>query len=125
MAARSVRIFMLGDGEIKSMDESAPASLSSHAIGGLIRAKLHFGGLIISADLSKISGYSTEQKVKAFLGAGGDIMYFSDSAEASRAADILLKATQNGSISNARINKSFERVGEVFNIKESKPNLPF
>ena len=125
VAARSVRIFMLGNGEIKSMDESTPASLSSHAIGGLIRAKLHFGGLIISADLSKISGYSTEQKVKAFLGAGGDIMYFSDSAEASRAADILLKATQNGSISNARINKSFERVGEVFNIKESKPNLPF
>ena len=125
VAARSVRIFMLGDGEIKSMDESAPASLSSHAIGGLIRAKLHFGGLIISADLSKISGYSTEQKVNAFLGAGGDIMYFSDSAEASRAAEILLKATQNGSISNARINKSFERVGEVFNIKESKPNLPF
>ena len=125
VAARSVRIFMLGSGEIRSMDQSAPASLSSHAIGGLIRAKLHFGGLIISADLSKISGYSTEQKVKAFLGAGGDIMYFSDSAEASRAADILLKATQNGSISNARINKSFERVGEVFNIKESKPNLPF
>ena len=125
VAARSVRIFMLGDGEIKSMDESAPASLSSHAIGGLIRAKLHFGGLIISADLSKISGYSTEQKVNAFLGAGGDIMYFSDSAEANRAADILLKATQNGSISNARINKSFERVSEVFNIKESKPNLPF
>lgn len=125
VAARSVRIFMLGSGEVKSMDESAPASLSSHAIGGLIRAKLHFGGLIISADLSKISGYSTEQKVKAFLGAGGDIMYFSDSAEASRAVDILLKATQNGSISNARINKSFERVGEVFNIKESKPNLPF
>ena len=125
VAARSVRIFMLGDGEVKSMDESAPAGLSSHAIGGLIRAKLHFGGLIISADLSKISGYSTEQKVKAFLGAGGDIMYFSDSAEASRAADILLKATQNGSISNARINKSFERVGKVFNIKESKPNLPF
>ena len=125
VAARSVRIFMLGSGEIKSMDESAPASLSSHAIGGLIRAKLHFGGLIISADLSKISGYSTEQKVKAFLGAGGDIMYFSDSAEASRAADILLKATQNGSISNARINKSFERVGKVFNIKESKHNLPF
>ena len=125
VAARSVRIFMLGSGEIKSMDESTPASLSSHAIGGLIRAKLHFGGLIISADLSKISGYSTEQKVKAFLGAGGDIMYFSDSAEASRAADILLKATQNGSISNARINKSFERVGKVFNIKESKPNLPF
>ncbi len=125
VAARSIRIFMLGDGEVKSMDESAPASLSSHAIGGLIRAKLHFGGLIISADLSKISGYSTEQKVNAFLGAGGDIMYFSDSTEASRAADILLKATQNGSISNARINKSFERVGEVFNIKESKPNLPF
>lgn len=125
VAARSVRFFMLGSGEIKSMDESAPASLSSHAIGGLIRAKLHFGGLIISADLSKISGYSTEQKVNAFLGAGGDIMYFSDSAEASRAADILLKATQNGSISNARINKSFERVGEVFNIKESKSNLPF
>lgn len=125
VAARSVRIFMLGSGEIKSMDESAPASLSSHAIGGLIRAKLHFGGLIISADLSKISGYSTEQKVNAFLGAGGDIMYFSDSAEASRAADILLKATQNGSISNARINKSFERVGEVFNIKDSAPNLPF
>ena len=125
VAARSVRIFMLGSGEIKSMDDSAPASLSSHAIGGLIRAKLHFGGLIISADLSKISGYSTEQKVNAFLGAGGDIMYFSDSAEASRAADILLKATQNGSISNARINKSFERVGEVFNIKESKSNLPF
>ena len=125
VAARSVRIFMLGSGEIRSMDESAPASLSSHAIGGLIRAKLHFGGLIISADLSKISGYSTEQKVNAFLDAGGDIMYFSDSAEASRAADILLKATQNGSISNARINKSFERVGEVFNIKESKPNLPF
>lgn len=125
VAARSVRIFMLGSGEIKSMDESAPASLSSHAIGGLIRAKLHFGGLIISADLSKISGYSTEQKVNAFLGAGGDIMYFSDSAEASRAADILLKATQNGSISNARINKSFERVSEVFNIKESKSNLPF
>lgn len=125
VAARSVRIFMLGSGEVKSMDESAPASLSSHAIGGLIRAKLHFGGLIISADLSKISGYSTEQKVNAFLGAGGDIMYFSDSTEASRAADILLKATQNGSISNARINKSFERVGEVFNIKESKPNLSF
>ena len=125
VAARSVRIFMLGSGEVRSMDESAPASLSSHAIGGLIRAKLHFGGLIISADLSKISGYSTEQKVNAFLGAGGDIMYFSDSAEASRAADILLKATQNGSISNARINKSFERVSEVFNIKESKPNLPF
>nr|WP_321313248.1 glycoside hydrolase family 3 N-terminal domain-containing protein [uncultured Campylobacter sp.] len=125
VAARSVRIFMLGSGEVKSMDESAPASLSSHAIGGLIRAKLHFGGLIISADLSKISGYSTEQKVNAFLGAGGDIMYFSDSTEASRAADILLKATQNGSISNARINKSFERVSEVFNIKESKPNLPF
>lgn len=121
VAARSVRIFMLGDGEVRSMDESAPASLSSHAIGGLIRAKLHFGGLIISADLSKISGYSTEQKVNAFLGAGGDIMYFSDSAEAARAIDILLKATQNGSISNARINKSFERAGEVFNIEKDEP----
>ena len=48
-------------------------------------------------------------------------MYFSDSAEASRAADILLKATQNGSISNARINKSFERVGEIFNIEKDEP----
>lgn len=121
VAARSVRIFMLGDGEVRSMDESAPASLSSHAIGGLIRAKLHFGGLIISADLSKISGYSTEQKVNAFLGAGGDIMYFSDSAEAAKAIDILLKATQNGSISNARINKSFERADEVFNIEKDEP----
>lgn len=113
VANRAARAFMLGNGNISSMDESVPASISSHAIGGLLRAKMHFGGLIISADLSKISAYSTEQKVSAFLGSGGDIMYFSDKNEAKRAKEYLLKSTQNGTISNARIQKSVDRLNEI------------
>jgi beta-N-acetylhexosaminidase len=73
----------------RALDPALPASLSPGVIGGLLRGRLGFSGLVLSDDLEMGAVAGTEGVAGAavrFLAAGGDLALVCRSAEARRAA---------------------------------------
>src|SRR6266705_5528328 len=66
------------------LDPALPASLSAEVIGGLLRRRLGFSGLVLSDDLEMAAVASTwgvAGAARRFLAAGGDLALVSRSAE--------------------------------------------
>jgi beta-N-acetylhexosaminidase len=73
----------------RALDPALPASLSPEVIGGLLRERLSFSGLVVSDDLEMAAVAGTEGVARAvvrFLAAGGDLALVCRSAEARRDA---------------------------------------
>ena len=73
----------------RALDPALPASLSPEVIGGLLRGRLGFSGLVLSDDLEMGAIASTEGVTSAavrFLAAGGDLALVCRSAQARRQA---------------------------------------
>jgi len=71
------------------LDRALPASLSSEVIGGLLRRRLGFSGLVLSDDLEMAAVASTwgvAGAARRFLAAGGDLALVCRSAEARHEA---------------------------------------
>jgi beta-N-acetylhexosaminidase len=78
----------------RALDAALPASLSPKVIGGLLRGRLAFSGLIVSDDLEMAAVAGTEGVARAavqFLTAGGDLALVCRSAEARREAAVAIK----------------------------------
>jgi len=71
------------------LDRALPASLSSEVIGGLLRRRLGFSGLVLSDDLemAAVAGpWGVAGAARRFLAAGGDLALVCQSAEARNEA---------------------------------------
>jgi beta-N-acetylhexosaminidase len=71
------------------LDAALPASLSAEVIGGLLRGRLGFSGLVLSDDLemAAVAGtWGVTGAARRFLAAGGDLALVCQSAEARNEA---------------------------------------
>jgi len=73
----------------RALDPALPASLSPEVIGGLLRRRLGFSGLVLSDDLEMAAVAGTcgvADAARRFLAAGGDLALVCRGAEARREA---------------------------------------
>ncbi|MEY4617312.1 MAG: hypothetical protein RJB66_2272 [Pseudomonadota bacterium] len=101
----------------KSIDSQYPASLSEAIIQKLLREELRFRGLIVSDDLDMkalTKNYSPEEIPVRAIEAGNDVLlYCNDPAVPPKALDALEAAVNNGRLSLARIEDSYQRVAKL------------
>lgn len=95
-----------------------PASLSARAIGGLLRDRLGFDGVVISDDLEMgaiRANFGRREAVIRAVNAGTDLLLFSNTAEPSLALpgeilDILVTEAARDPAFRARIEQSYARI---------------
>jgi len=104
------------------IDPDYPATLSRKTIGGLLRDKLQYKGVVISDDLQMkaiADNYGLEEAVIKSIEAGIDIMIFSKNSDekgkslVKKVKGIILGAIADGRISEERIDTSFRRIVEL------------
>jgi len=101
-----------------NLDADDPATLSSKIIGGLIRAKLAYDGVVISDDLQMgaiADHYGFETAVQKAIEAGIDILAFANNSVyeedvAARAIAHVKHLVEEGIVSEARIDASYQRI---------------
>jgi beta-N-acetylhexosaminidase len=100
------------------LDADYPATLSSKIIGGLIRGKLAYDGVVISDDMQMgaiANHYDFETAVRKAIEAGVDILTFANNSVyeeniVARAVTLVKQLVKEGSISEARIDASYQRI---------------
>jgi len=100
------------------LDPAWPATLSTHTITGLLRRDMGFQGVVVSDDMQMgaiRSCYSLETALSRALDAGCDILIFANNSVyeediAARAHRLIRAMVARGTVSPARIDKSFERI---------------
>jgi len=100
------------------LDPERPATLSRPVLGGWLRGRLGFQGVILSDDMNMkaiANGYSLEEAVRQGIEAGLDVFCFGnnmnfDAQIGAKAAGIIRGLVEAGKISEARIDDSFRRV---------------
>jgi len=100
------------------LDPDRPATLSRRVLGGLLRGRLGFEGVILSDDMEMkaiADGYSLEEAVRHGIQAGLDVLCFGNNMKfdpdiGAKAAGIIRGLVERGEISEARIDESFRRV---------------
>jgi beta-N-acetylhexosaminidase len=87
-----------------ALDPEWPASLSPAVIGGLLRDRLAFGGLVVSDDLEMDAvarGWGVAEAAVRFLAAGGDLAIVSRHAATRQAAEAVGAALETGRVNGA------------------------
>jgi beta-N-acetylhexosaminidase len=103
------------------LDATHPATLSKAVIGGLLRGKLGFDGVIFSDDMEMkaiSSHYGLEQAIQLAVEAGVDMLCFGnnmnfDANIGQKAASIIGRLVNEGKITEARIEESFRRIQKL------------
>ena len=103
------------------LDPARPATLSQPVLGGLLRRRLGFEGVILSDDMEMkaiADGYSLEQALLLGIQAGLDVFCFGNNLSfdpdiGARAAGMIRGLVEAGKISEARIDQSFRRVQKL------------
>ena len=101
-----------------NLDDADPATLSPKIVGGLIRAKLAYDGVVIADDLQMgaiADHYGFETAVQKAIEAGVDILAFANNSVyeedvAARAIAHVKQLVKEGAISEARIDASYRRI---------------
>lgn len=103
----------------QNIDTKYPATLSEKFINGILRRDLKFDGVVFTDDMQMgaiVNHYGFEDAIIRAINAGADILIFSnngaeyDESIARRARDTILKAVQDGIISESRITESYARI---------------
>jgi len=100
------------------LDPDRPATLSRPVLGGLLRGRLGFEGVILSDDMEMkaiANEYSLEEAVRHGIQAGLDVLCFGNNMNfdpdiGEKAAGIIYRLVKGGEISEVRIDESFQRV---------------
>ena len=103
----------------RKFDEHFPATLSKKIIGGILRDKLGWQGVIVSDDMQMkaiTDNYSLEESIFKAINAGVDILVFGNNSlhnlksSLTKVIDIIEKFVDEGKISSDRIVESYERI---------------
>jgi beta-N-acetylhexosaminidase len=107
----------------KNLDKNGlPGTLSKEILGGILRDKMNFEGIIFSDDMQMhaiAKHFGLEEAIKLSINAGVDIMTFSNNIAGSdqrtvdRVHSIIRSMVQSGAISKERIDNSFKRIMRV------------
>jgi beta-N-acetylhexosaminidase len=105
----------------RGLDALRPASLSAPVLNGLLRGTMGFTGVIVSDDMqgdAVARAYSLEDRILFAVEAGVDILLFGNNSRmpdvsADEVHAVLLRLTQEGRISPARIEQSFARISSL------------
>ena len=106
------------------LDSLHPATLSKSVIGGLLRGKVGFRGVVFSDDMQMkaISGrYGLDTAIRLAIQAGVDILLFGNNAAAydpeiaEKATVIIRKLVKGGIVPQQRIDASYRR---IMNLKQ-------
>ncbi|NTU93628.1 MAG: glycoside hydrolase family 3 [Chlorobiaceae bacterium] len=101
------------------LDSLYPATLSKAVISGVLREKLGFRGVVISDDMQMraISGlYGLETAIRLAIDAGVDVMIFGNNVSAydpeiaEKAAGVVRRLVEQGTVTPERIEASFRRI---------------
>ncbi len=96
-----------------------PGTLSENILGGILRDRLHFDGVVFSDDMQMhaiTEHYGLEEAIRLAIKAGIDIMTFSNNISGSdertvaRVHAIIRGLVDKGAISRERIDESFRRI---------------
>lgn len=96
-----------------------PGTLSAEILTGILRNKLNFDGVVFTDDMQMhaiTKHYGLEEAIRLAINAGVDIMTFSNNISGSdeRTVDkvhsIIRGMVRNGTITEARIDESFDRI---------------
>ncbi|NTV20682.1 MAG: glycoside hydrolase family 3 [Chlorobium limicola] len=102
----------------RQLDDRYPATLSQKVLNDRLRSRLRFDGVILSDDMQMkaiADQFGLEDAIRLALDAGVDILIFGnnttfDPAIAEKATAILHELVQNGTVSRARIDRSYRRI---------------
>lgn len=104
----------------RNLDKNGyPGTLSADILGGILRERMHFDGVVFSDDMQMhaiTKHYGLEEAIKRAINAGVDIMTFSNNISGSdeRTVDkvhgIIRRMVERGEIKRERIEKSFQRI---------------
>ncbi|MBN2345315.1 MAG: glycoside hydrolase family 3 protein [Candidatus Aminicenantes bacterium] len=105
----------------RHLDPEFPATLSEATIGGLLRDRLGFRGVVVTDDLDMKAvsdTYLRERALELALNAGNDILLIAnnmtyDPRVPSRAVDAILGLVASGRVARSRIDESWRRVLEL------------
>ncbi len=103
------------------LDPEWPATLSRSTITGILRERLHYDGVVISDDLQMkaiADHYGLETTIHRAIDAGVDVLAIAnnsvyDERVAGRAIEIIKQLVQDGRISAARIEQSYQRIMQL------------
>jgi len=96
-----------------------PGTLSADILGGILRTRLHYNGVVFSDDMQMhaiAKHYGLEEAIKLAILAGVDIMTFSNNIAGSdqRTVDkvhsVIRDLVSKGQVSRERIDQSFRRI---------------
>ena len=104
---------MVGHLLVTAVDARAPATLSGAVIGGLLRERLGFDGLVVSDALEMgaiAASWPLPVAAERALAAGVDQLLLSDHTRVTAVLDRLEQAVAAGRLSHARVREAFLRV---------------
>jgi beta-N-acetylhexosaminidase len=104
---------MVGHLVVRAVDPRAPATLSPAVVGGLLRGRLGFGGLVVSDALEMgavAASWPLPVAAERALAAGVDQLILSDHGRVPAVLDHLERAVAAGRVSRARVGDAFLRV---------------
>jgi len=101
-----------------NLDPEYPATLSKPTITGILREELGYDGVVISDDMQMgaiADHYGFETAIQATIEAGVDIIAIANNSVyeediAARTIALIKQLVQDGKISEARINESYQRI---------------
>lgn len=101
-----------------NLDPEYPATLSKPTITGILREELNYDGVVISDDMQMgaiANHYGFETAIQAAIEAGVDIIAIANNSVyeedvAARTVALIKQLVQDGKISQARINESYQRI---------------
>ncbi len=103
--------------ELDSNGKLLPSSLSPKIVTGLLRDELNFDGLILTDDLEMgaiINNYGIGKAAVMAFQAGSDLLLICNNSESVREAyRAVMKAFEDGFITEQKINRSLERIEKV------------
>lgn len=105
-------LVMVSNAVYTSLDPGTPAVFSRRIIGGLLRGKLGYQGVVISDSLTATSVASPTTAVRAAQ-AGVDLLLYIPPDVSALAYQKVLAAARNGQISRSRISDAARRVREL------------
>jgi beta-N-acetylhexosaminidase len=104
---------MVGHLVVRAVDPERPATLSPAVVGGLLRERMGFDGLVVSdaLEMGAIAGtLSLPVAAERALAAGIDQLTLSGHAQVAAILDHLAKAVAAGRLSRARVREAFLHV---------------